>query len=91
MVAQFHAFGTNYDDMAFSPARLRAITARTLIVHGDPDPLFPVNIARKLNSGIAESSLWVIPGGDHIPIFGDLAPKFSSDALRFLRGTKPAC
>lgn len=85
LVAQFHAFGTDYDDMAFTPGDLRSITARTLIVHGDHDPLFPVTIARKLNEAIDNSTLWVVTGGDHIPIFGDLAPTFTSAALRFLK------
>jgi pimeloyl-ACP methyl ester carboxylesterase len=36
------AVATSHDDMAFSPALLGRITARTLIVHGDRDPFYPV-------------------------------------------------
>jgi pimeloyl-ACP methyl ester carboxylesterase len=88
LVSQFHAFGSNYNDTAFTPTRLRSISARTLIVHGDRDTLFPVSVARRLHDAIDSSSLWVVAGGDHIPIFGALAPAFSAAALRFLEPTR---
>src|SRR3954462_9854388 len=39
---QVRGLKDSYDDMAFTPPLLAAITARTLIVHGDRDPLYPV-------------------------------------------------
>jgi hypothetical protein len=34
----------SYDDMNFTPASLARITASTLIVYGDRDPLYPVEV-----------------------------------------------
>jgi len=84
------SFATSYDDMAFTSSRLATITARTLIVHGDRDPLYPVELAVELLRGIPASALWVIPNGGHGPIFGERAALFRSEALAFLAaGNKP--
>ena len=37
-------FATSHDDMAFTPPLLATITARTLIVTGDRDALYPLEI-----------------------------------------------
>jgi pimeloyl-ACP methyl ester carboxylesterase len=78
------SFATSYDDMAFTSSNLATITARTLIVHGDRDPLYPVELAVELLRGIPGSTLWVIPNGGHGPIFGERAALFRSEALAFL-------
>jgi pimeloyl-ACP methyl ester carboxylesterase len=78
------SFATSYDDMVFTSASLATITARTLVVHGDRDPLYPVELAIELLRGIPGSALWVIPNGGHGPIFGERAPLFRSEALAFL-------
>jgi pimeloyl-ACP methyl ester carboxylesterase len=78
------AFATSYDDMAFTPPLLGTITARTLIVHGDRDPLYPVEMAIELFRGIPRSALWVVPYGLHGPIFGNLAAPFVETALAHL-------
>ena len=54
-------FADDRDDMNFTAATLSAITARTLIVHGDRDPLYPVEQAVELFRGIPNASLWVVP------------------------------
>ncbi len=77
-------FATSYDDMAFTPPLLGTITARTLIVHGDRDPYYPVEMAMELFRGIPESALWVVPNGTHGPIFGALAPPFVETAMAHL-------
>jgi pimeloyl-ACP methyl ester carboxylesterase len=77
-------FAADADDMAFSPDRLAAIEARTLLVAGDRDPLYPVELAVELLRGIRQSSLWVIPGGGHSPIFGGEREAFARRALAFL-------
>ena len=77
-------FADDRDDMNFTAATLAAITARTLIVHGDRDPLYPVELAVELFRGIPSSSLWVVPNGGHGPIFGDQAAPFAAAALSFL-------
>ena len=59
-----------------------AITARTLVVHGDRDNFFPVEIAVSIYSSIPDAALWIIPNGDHVPIYDSLVP-LTSTALRF--------
>jgi pimeloyl-ACP methyl ester carboxylesterase len=81
---QAHAFKDSHDDPNFSPEQLAAISARTLIVHGDADPLYPVTVVRELQRSIPGADLWLIPGGGHGPIFGAQAAAFVERALAFL-------
>ena len=81
-----NAFKDNYTDMNFTPPYLATISAHTLIVHGDRDPLYPVNLAVEMYEAIPRSYLWIIPNGGHGPIFGDMAEPFVKTALAFLRG-----
>jgi pimeloyl-ACP methyl ester carboxylesterase len=76
----------NHHDMAFTPPLLATITARTLIVHGDRDPLYPVEMAMELYRSIPKAALWIVPSAGHGPIFGPHAPPFVEAALAFLRG-----
>ena len=75
----------SYDDMNFTPLSLSKITASTLIVYGDRDPLYPVEIAVEMYRAIPRSALWVLPNGGHGPVFFDSAPQFAQTALAFLR------
>jgi len=87
---QMNAWQDSYDDMNFTPPYLATITARTLIVHGDRDPLYPVRLALEMYEAIPRSALWVIPNGDHGPIFaehtgsGTTTKHFAEVALAFL-------
>ena len=81
---QMRALKDSHDDMAFTPPLLATITARTLIVHGDRDPLYPVELAIEMYRSIPASALWVVPNGGHGPIFGPLAAPFVETALAFL-------
>jgi pimeloyl-ACP methyl ester carboxylesterase len=81
-----NSFKESYDDMNFTPSDLSTIKARTLIVHGDRDPLYPVNMAMELHGAIRRSYLWVIPNGGHGPIFGKMADQFVETSLAFLNG-----
>jgi pimeloyl-ACP methyl ester carboxylesterase len=81
-----NGFKDSYTDMTFTPPYLSTITARTLIVHGDRDPLYPVKLAVELYDAIQGSYLWVVPNGGHGPVFGDRAAPFRDTALTFLRG-----
>lgn len=83
LVTQFHGFHDSYDDMNFSSAELSKILASTLIVHGDRDPFFPVEIPVTLYRSIPNASLWIIPGGDHVPIYSPAVP-FVATGLQFL-------
>nr|WP_294859041.1 alpha/beta hydrolase [uncultured Fluviicola sp.] len=84
LITQFNALSSNTDDMNFTSQNLAVIKARTLVVHGDRDNFFPVEIAVNIYNSIPDSALWIIPNGDHVPIF-DLSIPFTSTALRFLR------
>lgn len=86
LITQFNAFHENYDDMDFPAQRLSTITARTLIVHGDRDNFFPVEIPVSIYRSIPNADLWIIPGGDHVPIYDPTVP-FTSTVLRFLHET----
>lgn len=81
---QARGFKDSHDDMAFTPPLLATITARTLIVHGDRDPFYPVEVAVEMYRAIPKSALWVVPGGDHGPIFGPRAEAFRDAARAFL-------
>ena len=83
LITQFNAFHDNYDDMNFTAQQLSTIRARTLIVHGDRDNFFPVEIPVSMYRSIPNAALWIIPGGDHVPIYDSTVP-FISTALRFL-------
>jgi pimeloyl-ACP methyl ester carboxylesterase len=73
------------EDLGFTPDRLAAITADTLVVSGDRDPLHPVELAVDLYRGIAHAALYVVPGGGHSPVFLAERDAFARRALPFLR------
>lgn len=83
LTAQFNALAKNDDDMNFTAQSLATINARTLIIHGDRDNFFPVEIPVNMYRSIPKSELWIIPGGDHVPIYDSTVP-FTLTALRFL-------
>jgi pimeloyl-ACP methyl ester carboxylesterase len=80
---QANAFKDSYDDMNFSPALLSAIKAKTLIVHGDRDPLYPITIPVEMARSIKASYLWIIPGGGHSPVFGKMVDSFRKTTSAF--------
>lgn len=77
-------FATSDDDMAFTASTLATITARTLVVHGDRDPLYPVEMALELYRGIPASALWVIPYGDHGAVWANRSSEFAAASLDHL-------
>jgi pimeloyl-ACP methyl ester carboxylesterase len=86
ILASTASFADSYDDMNFTPPYLATIKARTLIVQGDRDPLYPVEISVEMAKAIPRSSLWIIPNGGHGPIGGERWPEFLKTASSFLRG-----
>jgi len=90
LIAQFNALHKNYDDMNFTAQSLSTITARTFVVHGDRDRFFPLEIAVSIYRSIPDAALWIIPGGEHAPIYDPTVP-FTSTALRFLDGQTASC
>jgi pimeloyl-ACP methyl ester carboxylesterase len=85
ILASTKAFADSYDDLNFTPACLARITARTLIVQGDRDPLYPVEISVEMAKAIPSSSLWIVPNAGHGPIGGERWPEFLKTAAAFLR------
>jgi pimeloyl-ACP methyl ester carboxylesterase len=86
LFAHARRFADSYDDVNFTAPYLATITAETLIVFGDRDPLYPIALSYELRAAIPRSHLWVIPNAGHAPVFGDQAPHFAEKALAFLKG-----
>jgi pimeloyl-ACP methyl ester carboxylesterase len=80
---QFLAVADNRDDMNFTRADLAAIKARVLIIHGDRDGFFPVEIPVEMYTSMPNASLWIIPNGGHVPINGERV-LFLTTTLAFL-------
>ena len=89
LMAQTRLMADTYDDVNFTPQLLETITARTLIVFGDADPLYPVRLALELRESIPRAALWIVPNGGHGPVFGSNANSFAETASGFLRGDWP--
>lgn len=81
---QQYAFSDSYDDMNFTPPQLSRITTPTLIVQGDRDPLYPVELSMDMYRALPKAALWVVPEAGHGPIFLDQADSFARRALAFL-------
>ena len=84
LATQFARFRDSYDDMNFTTPFLGTIRARTLIVHGDRDQFFPVDIPVEMYRAIPEAALWVVPRGGHVPIFGRHLREFLEVTTDFL-------
>jgi pimeloyl-ACP methyl ester carboxylesterase len=82
---QFHAFKDSYDDMTFTSPDLSKITAHTLIIHGDRDEFFPIEIPMEMYTSIPKSYLWIVPNGGHLAI-ADHVDGFTVQATQFLSG-----
>jgi pimeloyl-ACP methyl ester carboxylesterase len=76
---------TSAESLNVTHEQLATVSARTLIVHGDRDQYYPVELALELYRGLPSSSLWVVPGADHAVMFGEHAPAFAAAAIRFLQ------
>jgi pimeloyl-ACP methyl ester carboxylesterase len=71
--------------MNLTPPQLSTIQARTLIVQGDRDPLYPVELSVKMAKAISHASLWIVPNAGHGPVIGERWPEFLKTAGTFLR------
>lgn len=64
----FIALGTHPHSADFpEPAELRAITAPTLLVHGDRDLFFPVQVPTELYQLLPNAELCIFPRTGHVP------------------------
>ncbi|MFE3454531.1 alpha/beta fold hydrolase [Nonomuraea sp. NPDC059194] len=64
--------------------RLHDIKAATLLIQGDKDVVYPLELARQTVEGIPDARLLVYPGRSHDRTFTDR--RFAPDALAFLTG-----
>ena len=85
LLAGAAAFAESYDDMNLTPPLLSTIQARTLIVQGDRDPFYPIEISVEMARAIPRASLWIVPNAGHGPISGERWPEFLRTAFAFLR------
>lgn len=67
LLIQFRNFAETYNDMNFTAPYLSTIQSKTLIIHGDRDQFFPVNIPVNSYRSIPNSYLWIVPNEGHIP------------------------
>jgi len=73
---QFRSFGEDYEEMNFTPPMLSQIKASTLIIHGDRNVFFPVELALEMYQAIPNSYLWIVPNGDHTLLFSEWGGSF---------------
>lgn len=85
LARQFGAFKDSHDDMAFTPADLATIKADTMIVHGDRDDFFPVDIPAAMYKAIPKARLWIVPDGGHEPTGGASNEHFLQTVELFLK------
>lgn len=83
LIAQIRAMALS-DDPNFSAPDLARVSAKTLVVYGDRDMLYPIDVGRHLADAIPGAELDVIAGAGHVPIFGPNAAAFAARALAFL-------
>jgi pimeloyl-ACP methyl ester carboxylesterase len=85
----FHPAGTARQTAAIvnAPPRtsaLRELETRTLVIHGDADPLIDPSAAQATATAIPGADLWIIPGMGHdLPpsLFATLADRISQFCL----------
>lgn len=83
LIAQFNALHDNHEDMNLTSLELQKITARTLIIHGDSDQFFPLEIADVMHRSIPGSTLHIFADANHAPL-GDPSLPFLDVAFPFL-------
>lgn len=79
------SFADSYDDLNFTPPLLSTIQAPALIVQGDRDPLYPVELSVEMYRAIPNARLWIVPNGGHGPVIGERWVEFLKTAAAFLR------
>ena len=62
----FRGFADNHaTELPFQPDDLRVITSPTLVLHGDRDVFFPVNIPTTMYQAIPNAELCILPATNH--------------------------
>ncbi len=66
LIGQLHALADS-NEVNFTSAQLSTITCPTLIIHGDRDRFYSLDIPVKSYQAIPKSYLWVVPNAGHTP------------------------
>ena len=74
------------DDVNFTKPYLSTIKAKTLIISGDRDKYYPVEIAVDMYRSIPDSYLWILPNTGHAVVISKYAESVWKVALDFLTG-----
>ena len=85
ILASTKSFATSYDDLNFTPPLLSTIQARTFIIQGDRDPLYPIELSVEMHKAIPNSRLWIVPNAGHGPVIGERWSEFIQTASAFLK------
>jgi pimeloyl-ACP methyl ester carboxylesterase len=85
ILASTKSFATSYDDLNFTPPLLSTIKARTFIIQGDRDPLYPVELSIEMLKAIPNSRLWIVPNAGHGPVIGARWLEFIQTSSAFLQ------
>jgi pimeloyl-ACP methyl ester carboxylesterase len=85
ILASTKSFAISYDDLNFTPPLLSTIKARTFIIQGDRDPLYPVELSVEMYKAIPNSRLWITPNSGHGPVIGARWSEFIQTASAFLQ------
>lgn len=85
ILASTKSFATSYDDLNFTSPLLSTIQARTFIIQGDRDPLYPIELSVEMFKAIPNARLWVVPNAGHGPVIGARWPEFIQTASAFLQ------
>jgi len=81
VIKLFKDMAYSYDDMNFTPPYLSTINCPTLIIHGDRDAFFPIDIPAIMYKSIPNSYLWVVPNEGHLPFVYNKEDSIWSDAF----------
>lgn len=72
------------DDMNFTSEMLSTIKTKTLIVQGDRDPLYPIELTIEMYKSLPNAYLWIVPNGGHVPISADSTQEYINCLRKFL-------
>ncbi|MFI4955704.1 MAG: alpha/beta fold hydrolase [Gammaproteobacteria bacterium] len=75
------SFGEDPNDMKFTPEMLSKISTHTLVVQGDKDAFYPLDLTISLYQSLPNANLWILPNSGHVPISPDNVILFQEYAL----------
>lgn len=85
LIKNVHETVDSYDDVNFTKPLLSTIQAKTLIMLGDRDPYYPIDLATLLYESIPDSYLMIVPNAGHALTMNHEG-KVKSVILDFLTG-----